>query len=378
MATTGTSGAEYRVRRYDAADRDAVLGLYERILDTPSGPWFDWKFRDNPYAERVPIFVVERDGEVVGARPNFPLGVSVGGEPETAVLQVGAMVHPDHRRRGLFTRMVTDVYDHYAERDPVTSIGFPNDDAKAALLALDAKLSLDHSVVETFPTYYRVQNPSSMLGANGDGGSLGTLARLATPAARGYLGTRDALARSSGDFDVRQHDEIPVEQLASLAETHRPAGVHARRDEEFYRWRFDYPAYDYTAYTASRGGSLVAGVVVGTRTRRGTTVANLTDVLPLTGCEKRDAALAQLLARVVTDYRDSDLVVAAGRTLPDRLLRTFGFHANTGFPLSAVATTDNFIGRPLTNDSLAEWRVNGRDLSNPDNWMLSLFEHEIA
>ena len=362
----------YVVRLYEPRDRDDLLALWDDVLGKPPGEWFDWKFVDNPYLDATSICVTERDGEVVGARPSFPLRIRVGDGSLLALVQEGAMVHPDHRRQGLFTRMVDHLYGHFADREPSASIGFPNDHALGALENLSTRLSLSAGVVGRLRTYYRVQDPAAMAG----GGRLATLARAATPAVRAYLAVRDVAAPSAPDVTVVHREGVPAGVLASLASEHVPTAAHAVRDEQFYRWRFDHPRFEYETYVARRDGEPVAALVAGREPGSSTAVVRISEALPLTGA--RPDALSHLLGRLLDDCSDAALVAAAGPRLPTDVLREHGFLPDTGLALSRVTTRDNFVARPLTDDDVTVWSDDGVRLSKRDCWAMSFCERELG
>lgn len=387
MAKTTTRknqpGGEYRIRKYRPGDCEEVFELYRSLLVVHADPedWFQWKFFDNPYVEEVPVFVVEHDGRVVGMRAALPLRFDVGGDPETGILTVASMIHEDHQRQGLFSWLVAEMYDYYAERAPVMSIGFPTAYSEDAILSspeLRSKLSIEHSVVSQYPRYVRIQRPETMARRKTETPVVHHAARFGGPVYRGYRRFRDARVSDADGVTVRRHQQVPAKQLATLASRNKPPWVHARRDEQFYEWRFTYPDFDYTTYTAHRNGSLVASVVAGTRTRGPTTATHVSDVLPLGANADRTPALANLLRAVVADATDSDLVMAAGSTMPSALLRQFGFFPDYSFPLAHVETQRTLLARPMTNDPIDTWTINGMELSDRSNWGLSFGTQEIA
>lgn len=378
----------YEIRAYEPTDRDAILDLYETTFGPRSEAWFDWRYVDNPYLPEVPIVVAERDGDVVGARPSLPFPLSVGDDTALAVLQVDPMVHPDHRRQGLFTRMVSEVYDRYADREPSVSIGFPNEPVKDALERLGDELSLHAGVSVPFSEYYRVQNPAAMARSATDDAVPRTLARLTTPVARGYLAVRDGLGSREYDVAVESVEGVPAGRLADLAREGRPRAAHARRTEEFYRWRFANPRFDDRTYLATRDGEPTAAMVVSRLADPAfdTDGATVAEVVPLDGDvaggndrgDDREEAVAALLDRAVADAADADLLAATGSGVPAALLAERGFHADTTLPLSRVSTTNYLVGRPLTDDDLSEWTVGGRRLASPDNWRFTYCERALG
>jgi GNAT superfamily N-acetyltransferase len=371
MATTETEADEsYVVRQYESDDRSGVLALYETVFGDRRGrgEWFDWKFRDNPYLSHVPICVAERNGDIAGARPSLPIPLSVGGTRELSLIQVDPMVHPDHRRRGLFTRMAKHVYDYYGPREPSIVVGFPNEAVKAGLEKLADKLALQDGVLTNFTEHYRVQNPAALTDS--------PIASAALPAIRGYLAARDHLVSSASDAVIDRYDDLHPAMLADVAATRRTPLAHAVRDEEFLAWRYRNPRYEYTTYV-HRGGDDPVAIVVGEQHGTDQTIVHISDALPVSGGPSRNRALSALLGHVLSVYRDADVVAAAGTTLPRSMLAEHGFLPTDRFPLSRLTSAYWFSARPV-GEVGEEWTVNGRRLADEENWNLSFCELEVG
>jgi hypothetical protein len=378
---TETTAKSYSVRPYEPRDRDSVLALYTEVFGEQPEGWFDWKYLDTPATDEPVIFVAEEGDELIGARPTLPLEMQVGAERRLAVVLVNPMVHPDHRRRGIFNQMAEYSREHLAERAPSIAIGFPGEAVKDALVKRHSTFALDVGVVAPTPSYFRIQNPGALAATKTDDERFRTLARASAPLATGYLALRDAFASSSDTLTVRRHADPPIDALVSLADDHSREMVRVARDETFYRWRFADPSYEYATYTARRGDRLLAAVVVGQPTVRTVSARNVhvTETLPLDGGDRQQAnALSHLLGRVASDYADADLLMAAGTTMPERLLRSRGFHSNTSLPLSMVTESGYLVARPLTDAEVRDWTIGGVDASNPENWQYSYCLREVG
>lgn len=354
----------YLIRPFDDGDVEAFLALHSRVFDPDYGrEWFDWKYRNPPYLDHVPIVVAERDGELTGARPFFALELQVNGEPTLTLQPADTMVHPDHRRKGLFTRMTERALERYRDGEPAFFFNFPNDRSRPGYLKLGWKR------VGEVPTYYRVQDPAALTGDDASGWK--TLAtRVARPLFAGYNRLVDARSRPPPGIRVVGHDAPPPGTFATLGDRGADVGIHVHRDERFYRWRFGTPAWDYVAYVARAGGDLLAGMVVG-RSRDGS-VAKVTDVAPLPPAVPEDA-LRSLLARAVRDHAEFP-VVAAPPALTRRAAAGAGFHSDGRPPLSAVATRTSHVVRAFDDD----WTHNGADLTDPDNWRMTFSERDTS
>jgi GNAT superfamily N-acetyltransferase len=354
----------YTVRPYDHEDRADVLALHETVFDGGDPEWFAWKYETNPYVDEPAIFVAEHGGTIVGARPYLAFRMRAGDDTHLGLQTGDTMVHPDHRRQGLFTRMTAASFERYADGEPAFQFSMPNAVSRPGYLRLGSE------VVDELSTYYRVQDPAAFAGDRS------RLARVAAPPVRGYLAARDALADPPGEVTVVRHVEPPAATLAALYRRRPPEGIHAHRDERFYDYRLGNPDWEYTAYTARLGETPVAGVVTGNRTVNGRTVTNVAEVVPLVGDDQRDRGLAALLARVVADSADSAVIAVRGSVIPSATLRGLGFHSDRRLPLSAVASPTVLITSPFPVDG--DWRVAGRDLREPRNWRLTFLEQNTS
>ncbi|WP_253736479.1 GNAT family N-acetyltransferase [Halohasta salina] len=368
-----TTGREaYRIRRYRPDDRAAFDSLYESVFGRPAtDDWFAWRFVEPPAVDEIPIFVAEADGELVGARPFLCFRLETGSRRLLGVQTCDTMVHPDHRRRGLFTRMTERAYDHYGSREePVVQFSVPNQYSRPGYLKLGC------AVVGPFALSHRIHRPESLV----DDDRLARLAGAGRPILRLYNTARQRLTAPTGgdDIGVRCHDRVPSETFEELYETAVPNRIHAVRSRAFYEWRFDNPRWTYRAYTAHRGGEPVAGIVTGTKTANGRTRMQLTDVVPLVGGRYRRSALAALLRRILSDAGFVDLVSARPGAIPAELLAAFGFAPDDRFPLSLATTTTLLITKLIDGREDDRWLVDGHDLQDPTSWQLALAEHNTA
>lgn len=384
---------DYEVRPFRPADREPYLDLYETVFGArPSAEWFEWKYgTGNPYVDEPPIFVAERtgggvgaeeragdgdgaggypdgagghpDGDLVGARSFFALRTATGEATRLALQPSDAMVHPDHRRRGLFTETTTAALAHFADREPAFCFNFPNS------RSLPGNLKLGWAVVDDLTTYYRVHDPAALAEAVPS-----PLAPLLRAAARIYNRFRTPTPPGGVDVTVHRRD-VPAGTLAAIDRRARDDDrLHARRDETFYGWRFDKPGRAYETYVAERGGEPTAALVVGRDDRCGVPTARVLDAPAVGAPADRREARGALLAAMLDDHGDVALVAVRGG-LPPALLRRHGFLPDTSLPLSPVTSTSTMVARPLGD---ADWTVDGRDLRDPDSWRLTFAELDSA
>ncbi|MCO8244175.1 GNAT family N-acetyltransferase [Haladaptatus sp. AB643] len=361
---------EYVVRWYKPSDLSGFLSLDRAVFHRRRNEaWFRWKYVDNPYVDHVPVLVVEKDGEIVGARPFLAFRMRVGSGTVLALQPADTMVHPDHRRQGLFTRMTSHAIDHYGDGEPAFFFNFPNQRSRPGYLKLGWQIVGDRE------TYHRIQNPTAFLGDE-DGVGSGFLDYV-LPLTNDVHGLYRSAVGDSEAFSIARRSGVEAGVLADLYATNPPEAIHALRDETFYRWRFSSPEWERTTYVASDSGDPVAGIVVRKRTTSdGVTVVQLADAVPMVGGDSRDNAFVALLARIVRDYADADLVSVTNGTIPPEVLIRFGFVGDAGPPLSWLSDFDcRLVALPLDDDG---WSVGGTRLGLRSNWHISFAERDTA
>lgn len=362
--------SQYTIRRFRDGDVDGILQLFTLISSGPTHDreWFTWKFEANPFVDHVPIVVAERDGVIVGARPFFALGMAVGGEPTLAIQPCDTMVHPDHRRRGLFTRMTERSIERYADRGPSFFFNFPND------LSAGGYRKLGWERVGVFPRSYRVTDPRRVLGDGTFGPLANVVAVASTPLVAGYDSIRRVLAPADAGSPVRHDDHVTATELASIYREGIPDSIHARRDERFYRWRFDNPDWAYSTYFVDGEAGRV-GLVVGNPVHveeSAPSVTRIVDVVPLENGD-RSNQVATLLRRVIADNAGADLFVVPDDVVQPSTRRALGFWNDGSLPLSLVMDQRRHVAR-----SLDGWVRNGVDIRDPANWTLTFAEMDTG
>ncbi|QCJ48400.1 GNAT family N-acetyltransferase [Haloprofundus sp. MHR1] len=364
----------YIVRRYEPADREKFLALYEEVFEkTRTSEWFDWRY-GGPHTDDVRMFLAEKDGEIVGAEPFISFEIRGGDETVYALQPADAMVHPDHRRNGLLTRITEAAIDYYTDNGPSFIFNFPNQ------AAIGAFLKLGWVQVGEVATAYRIQRPSTFLKSD-RAQRFGPVADVLSAA--GYR-ARDAATlaasrrQSDDEVTVTRHAEIPAERLAALYESAVPSRLHAPRTEAFYDWRFGNPQWDVAAYSAKRDGEIVASIVACTQETRGITTTKILDALPMVDAEAESEAFDRLLRVAIADHEDADAIAVAEDTIPSNVLSRLNFLSNDSFPMSIRGSPTPVVARPLVPEDDAQWTVGGKHLADREDWRLSFAEQDTS
>ncbi len=362
-----TDADDYVVRRYDRGDAADVLGLFETVWGVDRSPdWLAWQYEATPYCDGPAMVVAERDGTVVAARPYIPFPARGGGVDETGVLLHNAMVHPDHRRRGLFTRTTERTVAAQADGGAAFLFNF----ARPTSAPGYQKMPFRPVGVGPFKDV-RIQSPGRFV-RDRLRAPVGPIAgRIADVATDGYLRGRASLGSSPtpAGVTVERRAGVAAATLAACYDLAPPERLHTRREERLYRWFAEDPHWDYETYVAGTDDGAVAAALV--RTEHGGTDPSprIVDAVPPGGA--RPLALRALLGAVVADHRAAPAISVTGpvvkeRLFPRSLLASFGFVA-TDRPLVSRVTAGPdtmFVGTPG-----GEYDHAGvGDLTDPRNW----------
>ena len=379
----------YAIRRYEPGDREEVLSLFTREGEMrQANRWFDWRFVENPFASEVPITVAEADGRVVALRSSLPVPMAVNGEQTLARLHADAIVHPDHRRRGIFSRIVQADHERFREGRSTISYGTPNEGSLSALRSHEG-VPTDRGVHWSVPRHVRLTRAAALARAlTGLAGGRDWARAVASRASRPPA-SRDATreSRSKDRVDVVRYDSVPAGLLGSLPFDRDRREVHAVRDERFYRWRMANPWYEYSTYAAESAGETLASAVVETRRlplealpiptprspEASPMIDRVVDLRPIDGRSTRRGAWAALARGILTDT-DAVLLDTLGSRFPRDVTSGTGLGSiaddAVSFAFDRLASPTTLIAWPIDGGEGKGWHVNGLDLTVPEHWRL--------
>jgi len=384
-AETAAADDPYTIRHYQPGDEDDYLALYNDIWSTDrTDAWFKWRYPGNPYVEDVPMYVAEFEGRVVATRPFLAFRVRADDATRLAFLCADTMTHPDHRRRGLFTRTMERALSDYQDRPPAERPAFFFNHSNEFSRPGNRALGFEYGSPQVHAN--RVQRAGSYV-ADAAGGRIGgVLGSTATAANRGVLALVDGLARrsasSSGSgpsasdrqFEVERLEEVPAASFAAAYDDCRPASVHVVYDQAFYEWRFAEPGNEPAAvYVARRDGRIAAALVTHRRhdSRNDTEQVTISHVVPAAGGPEWRGALAAALDRLLRDCARADIVRTANPLLPRSLLSRRGFLPDDRLPMSRLAEQSGLVlgMRPLAP---GEWTLGGRPIRGAEPYLWTL------
>jgi len=264
--------------------------------------------------------------------------------------------------------MTEDALDRYLSEVPLV-FNFPNE------LLLPGLTKFDWQTVGPVVCRYRVQNSRVFVDRDKSKqlpATASMVARRGTPVIRAGLGILDRLTTAPDDITVTRSEDVPVDTVYELYQSGRPDCVHILRDRPFLQWRFANPNWETTSYVATRKGEPVASIIAGTETMEHCRLTYLLDIQPMAPQTVRPATVEALLAAVVDDASESDLIRAPSGYHP-AVFRRYGFYRDDTFPLSLVSTRTTHairIGASTTGETRAT-------LTDPEAWQLTIADLDI-
>lgn len=96
--------------------------------------------------------------EIIASYSAFPLKLSYKDLDVESVLSMTTMTDPNHKGRGLFTKLATELYFYLANKGVPVVFGFPNEQSQPIFIN---KLFWDH--VQSIPTYVVTKNTLTSL-----------------------------------------------------------------------------------------------------------------------------------------------------------------------------------------------------------------------
>lgn len=333
---------EAAVRRYEPADRAAV----REVLDACYGPSAE---RDAVYEwwnERFPgagtgFMVAEVRGRLVGAQP---MNIGTWATPErelTGGLLTGVVVHPDFRRRGLFSMLVAACEEEAWRRGADFVLTMPNE--------------------RSFPGFlkrgYVDLGRRTLMTALLDGRCLfGSPGRVLNLAVR-----REVQWADSRIVEVLPPDIDELMTRGCPPET----GLSLRRSGAWLRWRYEgAPSRRYCLAESRDQDGLLTGLAVGAyRAHRGRLIGYVMELL----YQNREVArsLLSTLSRELVGLGVGALAAIASSPEMLRTLREAGLHRVPDWlPLKRFLTVIRL--RPEGDPSLVA------DLGQLQNWSFML------
>jgi predicted N-acetyltransferase YhbS len=273
------------------------------------------------------VWVAVSGGTVIGHYAGTPLRFWHNGQAITAMVSVDGMVHPDHRRQGVLTSMVTACHAHWVEHEVAFTLGLPNEQWRSRKQALGWQ--------SLFPLAWQIMPLRLEALAAGRLGlpPLGRF-RLLSQSWHGFW----RVGRKLDDSVYWEPLDQRLDEIDHLWQTIQPRlNLSVLRTGEWIAWRYlTAPHYTYRVMLARRGEQTIGYMAYRLQaTNRYGPVAYLAELV----CDPTDARLtATLVAHAVHHLASEGAVAALTLAIPGTRLHTTLRQAGFRFSFGAFDT----------------------------------------
>ncbi len=342
--------------------REELLDLFRVSFghDMSAELW-DWKYIQNPFVSADPeVIVAVENGKIVGARPLLLAEMWLEDEKVKAAQPCDTMVHPEHRREGIFSRMNQFAIEYFKQSGYAFFYNFPGPMSRPGYLKQGWK------IVAITETLYRFINPQKLISYKLKNQFLGT--------GLGFfydklLNTRIKASLLSSSFQVKVFDKFPGE-LKEVDDLRDKSTIDLVRSEAYLRWRFDqHPEHSYKYIIAKKGDELWGYAVISVQEQiNGLVYGMIVDYV----VKNKDIDCFRILInRCLNELEKSepDLVSVWAFSQPEfrkELTKHFGFKSSSTFPYNRFFGKGYLVAREID-----EQVVEKIDIYDKKNWRVT-------
>ena len=376
-------GSAYEIVRYRSDHKAQVIELQTHLWSPDrslNASYFEWKYEQNPYLKEPLLYLALAHGKVVGMRGFFGVRWECGVPPQrfTALYADDMVIAPEHRNRGLMSKIMNAAFEDLADRD----FGYVFN-LSAGLVTLTSSVSMGwrsagwarpmHRRLWSRALKNRIRPYAKKLPLFS--GILGHVAPHKPVTAQDTLEAVDTRPISYAplqDSSISVEDSPRCDAMADLVSRIGSDGrIRHVRDGEYFRWRFQNPLARYRFIYCGRDGLdgyLVLQDYTSEYTNR--------ELLNIVDWEARDDLIQKRLLEVAVSlfFKGRDITVWTA-TLPQSviaLLHKCGFRSASR-PANLAHFPPEIIMRPTVPSKLNdEWIFERRALLNLKNWDLRM------
>lgn len=301
--------------------------------------YLKWKYESSPYTTAPRFYLALHQGRAVGMRGLMGSRWESGDESYELPCFGDSATAPEHRRRGLMTRITRAALEHMESDGHGCTISLSAGAATRKAFLANGAMMVDMPV-----TY-----------------------------SRGWNGGEAQASKNPGPSEPRlSHQRLQVAPMIWLEDRPRPhamAGLIERlprdgrirhvRDEAFFSWRFDNPLCRYWFLFRETSAEL-DGYLVLQKSHKLEALYNFVD------CEAVEPGILAELVRAALGLSGAGRINAWPNALTGNLSDTL---AELGFDLRQGDYEYRIlVGATSRTQAPAEWRLGSQDLRDPANW----------
>lgn len=337
-----SSANVWPVRCARPEESDAVLAV-RNLAYSPDAAlrqdFWDWRYFRNPHW-RTQILVAESADQIIGLQPIASFPALVMGEVAAVCMLTGVVTHPEFRRRGVFTSLITQAFAQIRQQGDWLAYTFPNKLSYPGFMRTGQWLHIG-----SLPLYLKPLDWPAVIGSRvGNRGAQKVLSHIGRIGFRLVDRSRSPTTDQITICEIRAWDERADDFWQCMTDCYR-AHIVVRRDREYLTWRYvERPDEQYTIFQAEQHGTVQGYIVVKLADLFDLRAGLIIDIQALSAevCE-------QLIAQALAYFKQVSVEVA-GAVQTDVLFYPSSF-ARNGFvrcPIRLCPKEFYFVGQVIT------------------------------
>jgi hypothetical protein len=240
----------YVIRQYEPGDDEGIVNTLELAFNgwpkfdlscTPLEHW-RWKFLSCPIEPRM-IVVAEKDDEIAGVSHSMPYMIHIGKEAVLGANGCDVATHPDHQKKGVYSRIRVFKEEKILEKGIVLTYGI---ETNPILIKKNLENGPDVLVPHEVVMYIRIRDL-----ARANLGKQGAIKKTGYSLLKNFNIATNRSPKNITDFRIKSA-EFFDERVNDLLERNKQVYRYIMvRDKEFLNWRYADPrGGDYRIWMA--------------------------------------------------------------------------------------------------------------------------------
>ncbi len=337
--------------------KQAILDLTKKTfgdVDIAGTVYFDWQYRDNPSGKAIVLLSHDNDSNdmLVGTHTLIPLKLIVDGEIIISSLCCNVQIHPDYRKKHIFSNLLLSVPDSALAHNIHSFFGIPNNNSFKAFI------NNGSIEITRLPLLIKPIKLSEYFGS--------PIKQILKPFDIFWKNTNtfSGIDELDGNFDDS------FENLAK--KTSKRVSVMNSRTKEFLNWRYkNHPTQKYQIFTLKTNNELIGYIITKIHYIGKKKIGVILDYM-VNSDHKDNIQLKNLIHKAISYFLDNDVSVAIATSrnglLENDLLRRSGFFVAPSF-LKPVSL--HFIVQTFDGDK------RHAKLTKFDNWFFVFGDYDV-
>jgi len=252
---------DYTIKDYEDKHLTGVFRLFKDVFGKDiNQEYFLWKNMNNPQGKSI-IKLAVKEEEVIGLSCLWKFNMNFMGKNIMAGQSVDAMVHRDHRKKGIFENMAMDAMGDMSNQGLQLRFNFPNEAAyKASLGKINIRKVCD------IPQYIKILKGREAFGMF----TTNKLVKLGGGLLLDiYRNVKDLGIKKTSDYHIAEIKEFDfrLDNLWNSIRNEYPIAVE--RSSQYLNWRYIYSPDKYKAYGAYKNNDLVGYIIIAVENKKG-------------------------------------------------------------------------------------------------------------